>query len=204
MLSLTRQQVLDRLDVSRETSAKLDLYADLLIKWQTRINLVAPNTLGDLWHRHILDSAQLHRLLPPNPLLVDLGSGAGFPGLVLGILGVRELHLVESDARKIAFLREVARLTDTPVTLHNKRIETIGPLAADVVTARALAPLPLLLRYAAPLLGDRGIGLFLKGENAAAELAEAERDWQMRTELLPSLTHQDARILRVEQIRHVE
>jgi len=204
MQTATRQQVLDRLDVSRETSAKLDLYAETLIKWQARINLVAPNTLSDLWHRHILDSAQLHALLPADPIVVDLGSGAGFPGLVLGILGVRELHLVESDARKIAFLREVARLTDTPVTLHNKRIETVAPVAADVVTARALAPLPLLLRYAHPFLGDRGIGLFLKGETAAAEMAEAERDWHMDSTMLPSLTHPDARILRVEHIRHVE
>ena len=127
--------------VSRETLERLTIYADLLVKWQAKINLVGPETLADLWSRHMLDSAQLFPLIRPDAKrLVDLGSGAGFPGLVLGVMGAPDVHLVESDARKCAFLREAARLTGTTVTIHNKRIEQVAPLGADVVTARALAP----------------------------------------------------------------
>lgn len=152
--------------VSRETRERLDIYAGLLRKWQRSINLVGPRTIGDLWNRHFTDSAQLLPLIPSaetptTRVLVDFGSGAGFPGLVLAILGAGEVHLIESDQRKATFLREVARATGTPVTVHAKRIEQVAPFPADVVSARALAPLNDLLGFAAPFLRPDSLCLWL-------------------------------------------
>jgi 16S rRNA (guanine527-N7)-methyltransferase len=128
--------------VSRETLARLEAYAALLLAWNRRVNLVGRGTEEDLWRRHMLDSAQLHPLIPAGArTLVDLGSGAGFPGLVLAILGGPHVHLVESDQRKAVFLREAARVTGAAAMVHAIRIEAAPPLAADIVTARALAPL---------------------------------------------------------------
>ena len=191
------------LAVSRETMARLELYGGLLEKWQKAVNLVAASTLPELWQRHMLDSAQLWPLLPPGTRrLVDLGSGAGFPGLVLAILGVPEVHLVESDQKKAAFLREAARLTAAPATIHNQRIEAVAPFAVEAVTARALAPLPRLLALAAPFLAQGAIGLFLKGESAAEELTEARRQWTMTVTAEPSRTSPQGVILRVESLRY--
>lgn len=191
--------------VSRETVARLQTYADLLTKWSRAVNLVGRRTLPDLWRRHMLDSAQLIDVLPPAPddrprRLIDLGSGAGFPGLVLAILGAGEVHLVESDARKAAFLREVARATETDVQIHVTRIESLPPLAADVVTARALAPLEKLLGYAAPLLAEQGVGLFLKGQGVEGELTAAQKAWNMSLQRLASRSDPTGVILKVEDI----
>ncbi len=162
--------------VSRETLARLRTYLALLEKWQPRINLVGAATLRDPWRRHFLDSAQLAPLLPESTrTLVDLGSGAGFPGLVLAILGVPDVHLIESDHRKVAFLREVAAATATKIVLHPARIEAVPPISADAVTARALAPLASLVEYALPFLGPKGLCLFLKGKQAEQEVAESQR-----------------------------
>jgi 16S rRNA (guanine527-N7)-methyltransferase len=166
--------------VSRETLARLDAYADLLRHWSGRINLVAASTLGDLWRRHFLDSAQLFALVPPAaPSLIDLGSGAGFPGLVLAIMGVPGVELIESDARKCAFLREASRLTETPVSIRNSRIESVPPHAAAVVTARGVAPLDRLLVLAQPFVTPETLCLFPKGEQAGHELAAAAQSWTM-------------------------
>src|SRR6202044_3793088 len=131
---------------SRETLDRFGTYVDLLGAWNRRINLVGRNTIGDVWRRHILDCAQLIRYVPPQArVLVDLGSGAGLPGLVLAILGVPEVHLVESDLRKAAFLREAARVTGATAQIHPQRAEKMPRLAADLITARAVASLPDLL-----------------------------------------------------------
>ena len=131
-------------DVPRETAERLAAYADLLVRWQRRINLVGPATLADLWRRHMLDSAQFLDHAPGRGgTWVDLGSGAGFPGLVLAILGAGDVHLVESDGRKCAFLAEAARVTATPVRIHRVRAEALAGVAADVVVSRAFAPLPV-------------------------------------------------------------
>ena len=162
--------------VSRETLARFEIYLALLRKWQPRINLVGSATLRDPWRRHFLDSAQLvPLLLESTQTLVDLGSGAGFPGLVLAILGVPDVHLIESDQRKIAFLREVAAATKTKITVHPSRIEAVPPFSADVVTARALAPLAQLVSYALPFLGQGAICLFLKGGQVEREISENQR-----------------------------
>ena len=175
--------------VSRETLERLEAYVALLVAWNRRINLVGASTLGDPWRRHILDSAQLLPHLPARTrVLVDLGSGAGLPGLVLAILGVPEVHLVESDQRKAAFLREAARATGTTAAIHAQRAETVPRLTADAVTARAVASLPSLLDIAAPFIGPYGMCLFLKGRAAQEELTLAAKSWKMRARLLPSLS----------------
>lgn len=180
---------------------RLDALLTLLRRWQRRINLVGEATLADPWRRHMLDSAQLLPLLPPAARhLVDLGSGAGFPGLVLAILTNRSVTLVEADQRKCAFLREAARVTGTDVTVLPCRIESIAPSDADVVTARALAPLTKLLDYAVNWLAPHGICLFLKGRSWATELTEAEKAWKMQATPVLSQSDADAMILRIDTI----
>jgi 16S rRNA (guanine527-N7)-methyltransferase len=188
--------------VSRETLERLSSYAALLMKWQARINLVSTATLGDLWRRHMLDSAQLLPLLPAGTTsLVDLGSGAGFPGLVLAILGVPEVHLIESDQRKCVFLGEAARAGGVTPVIHNARIESIEGITTGLVIARACAPLDQLLTYAQKFLWHDGKALFLKGASAEEELAAARKNWQMEVERFPSASDSTGCILRIGQVR---
>lgn len=192
--------------VSRETLERLNLYESALKRWQPAVNLVAPATLPQIWRRHFADSAQLAALVPAQAQsLVDLGSGAGFPGLVLAILlggkRLKRVVLVESDQRKAAFLREVARQTGTDVEVVSARIEAPGTRArigtADVVCARALAALDALLELAFPLFGPNSIGLFLKGKDAAAEVEAARVRWQLDVALTPSMTDERGSIVAV-------
>ncbi|MBB4286357.1 16S rRNA (guanine(527)-N(7))-methyltransferase RsmG [Roseospira goensis] len=172
--------------VPDETVARLRALLELLATWTRRINLVGPATLPQAWERHVLDSARLVPLIPPGARrVVDLGSGAGFPGLVLALLGAPDVHLVESDQRKAAFLREVARVTGAPVTVHAARIEAVPPLAADVVTARALAPLPDLLPLVTRHLTPDGVALLPKGRGAESELTACRERWIMRVDSHP-------------------
>ena len=193
-------------DVSRETLARLEAYATLLKKWNPRINLVSRRSLDDLWRRHMLDSIQLIRHLEDKnahgPWL-DLGSGAGFPGLALAIAGVREMHLVESDGRKCAFLREAARITHTEVIVHNDRIETLPPFDAIIISARALAPLPRLLTWAYPHLAPGGQILLLKGQDVDVELTGAAKYWKMTHRHIPSITDGSGSILQLTEIARV-
>lgn len=194
----------DMIPVSRETEARLEAFVAALAGWNARINLIAPGELARVWTRHVADSAQLLPLVPTGARrLADLGSGAGFPGLVLAILSGIETHLVESDRRKAAFLAEAARLTAAPVQVHAARAEALAPLAADIVTARALAPLPDLLALAAPHLAPGGACLFLKGIRAEAELTAARQRWKMRIERFPSRTDPRATILRLSEVAPV-
>jgi 16S rRNA (guanine527-N7)-methyltransferase len=193
---MSRADACATLGVSRETGDRLAAYLDLLGRWQRRINLVAASTLADPWRRHVLDSGQLFRLAPPGARVwADLGSGAGLPGMVLAILGAPVMHLVESDQRKAAFLREAARVTGTAVTVHAVRVETAPLPALDVVTARALAPLDRLLVLAAPHLGKDVTAIFPKGRQALRELTEAGAHWHMTAEIVPSLSDPEASIL---------
>jgi len=191
--------------VSRETLATLQAYVGLLTQWNRRINLISPNTLGDVWRRHLLDCAQLFRLLPrpATAVVVDIGSGAGLPGLVLAAMGAGQIHLVESDQRKAAFLREAARIMDVTVTIHACRAETIRGLAADAVTARACAPLDQLIDYAESFLTKRTVCLFLKGATASEELAEAEHRWAMTVESIASIAEPGGVILKLTELHRV-
>jgi len=187
--------------VSRETLEKLTAYVELLSQWNRRINLVSANTMGDVWRRHILDCAQLAKYLPRQTrVAVDLGAGAGLPGLILAAMGVPEMHLVESDLRKSAFLREAARIMDVAVTLHPERIEKVAAFAADAVVARACAPLTQLIDYSEKFLSPKTVCLFLKGENVGEELAAAKASWSLSAETIPSLTDPSGVILKLSAI----
>jgi len=196
------------LDVSRETLDKLDSLLALVEKWNPAINLVAPGSLADGWHRHVMDSAQLFQFIPRHTLkIADFGSGAGFPGLVLAILaqaGLPNAHLtlVESDKRKATFLSQAARQLDLSVTVLTDRAEALPPLRADVVTARALAPLITLCGIAARHLASDGLAIFPKGSQADKELAEAGTRWQFDAQLHQSRTDSAAQILTLRGIHH--
>lgn len=196
-----------RLGLDDRQLERLQILVDLLCRWQRHLNLVSTASLTDVWRRHILDSAQLITLLgQPPPSIIDIGSGAGFPGLVLAILSDAAVTLVESDQRKAVFLREAARLTGTTVTVANRRAETLaGVFHAGVITARALAPLPTLLRWAQPLLQPHGRCLLLKGRSLAEELTAAAKTWRMRTIVHPSVSDPDGMILEIRDLvpRHV-
>jgi len=184
--------------VSRETLDRLDAYVALLTKWQRRINLVASASLGDVWRRHLLDSAQLADYLPVAPArLVDLGSGAGFPGLVLAIITGHDIELIESDGRKCAFLAAVAAETGARVTIHETRIEAMPRRPADVITARACAPLSRLLGYAERFKGPDTVCLFHKGARVDEELTEAAKTWMMNLRRYPSQTDPQGTLLSV-------
>ena len=196
---LTAEDFADLTAVSRETLDRLRVYAELLRRWQSKINLVGAATLPDLWRRHMLDSAQLHPLLPiPAGHLIDLGSGAGFPGLVLAIMGVEDVELIESDARKCAFLREAAGATATPVAITKSRIEDAICRPAQVVTARALAPLVTLLGQVARFLAEDGVALLLKGAGVEQELTAAAKVWTMRLQRHPSRTDPSGEVLEIK------
>jgi len=191
-----------RTNVSRETLDRLKAYAALLAEWQARMNLLAAGELDDIWWRHMFDSAQLVPIAPENAARwADLGSGAGFPGLVLAVmLGERpgmHMSLVESNARKAAFLRESVRITGAPASVLCARAEELAPLRAEIVTARALSPLPELLEILERHCAPRGVGLFLKGKGAARELTQARKAWTFAVDTLPSQTDPGGTILRI-------
>jgi len=199
-----RARALALTPVSRETLDRLDRFVATLLAWQRRMNLVAPSTEPKLWTRHIADSLQLLALAPEAKIWVDLGSGGGFPGLAVACaLADRPgalVHLVESNAKKAAFLREAARAAGAPAQIHAVRIEDFVENFAspvDVVTARALAPLAELLAAAYPLLKSGVVGLFPKGQDVGAELTEAAKCWSIQSTLAPSLTDSKAKIVRV-------
>ena len=196
--------------VSDDALARLDQFVALLLDWQRKINLVADSTLPNVWTRHVSDSLQLLPLAPGAETWIDLGSGGGFPGLAVactlaGTAGAR-VHLIESNGKKVAFLREAVRLTGAPAAVHNERIENFGDSftgTADVVTARALAPLTLLCAQAFPFIAKGAIGLFLKGQDVEAELTEAAKYWKVGAELMPSLTSAEGSILVVRTLRSI-
>jgi 16S rRNA (guanine527-N7)-methyltransferase len=204
-IAADRVRAQDLLAVSRETSARLDRLVELLLEWQQTRNLIAASTIPNIWTRHIADSLQLLELAPEARIWVDLGSGAGFPGLVLACaLADRpgaEVHLVESTGKKCAFLQAAADDLRLPAKIHCQRVETLIPafsIKPDVVTARALAPLPKLLELAFPLLKRGATGLFLKGQDVVSELTKASKCWIIRYELVPSRTDDRARIVVVQ------
>jgi 16S rRNA (guanine527-N7)-methyltransferase len=201
-----RERARALIDVSRETLARLDRFVALLLEWQQAVNLVAPSTLNTLWTRHIADSLQLSDLVPGSRNLVDLGSGAGFPGLILACSRAGEkafrATLVEANRKKAAFLRQAIAVTGAPALVRAERIEAfVAELRepVDVVTARALAPLNELLGQAEPLLKNGAQAVFPKGQDVEAELTEAARYWNLEVDLVPSKTDPRARIVHVKR-----
>lgn len=205
---MTESEKLMGLDVSRETYDRLRLYIKLLEKWNGSINLVAKSTIGDAWNRHILDSLQLFKHSPAGAHWVDLGSGAGFPGLVIAIVA-RDwrpglgITLIESDQRKVAFLSEAARCTETMVKIINRRSEDAEPLNADILSARAFAPLNKMMPHIARHMHHDGAALLLKGARHAEEVALARESWNFVCETFASQTDSDAAILKIKGVTRV-
>jgi 16S rRNA (guanine527-N7)-methyltransferase len=193
--------------VSRETWERLDGLVAILLKWQKTTNLVAPSTLAEVWIRHIADSLQLLTIVPNARAWVDLGSGGGFPGLVVACAMADhpggKIDLVESNQKKSAFLREAARILGVPAIVHAQRIEdfiSVPVQSFDVVSARALAPLDKLMGYASPLLKTGAVGLFPKGQDVESELTAASKSWTIEADLVPSVTDPQARIVIVRRV----
>lgn len=195
------------LDVSRETSERLEHYLDQLIRWSVSINLIAPIERGEAWYRHIIDSAQVFLLLDPQVRLWgDLGSGGGLPGIVNAIIARElapevEFALVESDRRKASFLRIIARDLGLRLRCESARIEDLAPLGADLISARALAPLDKLMGHLVRHLAPEGYALLMKGRQYENEIAAAQQIWRFDLALFESRVEPDSRILRVSNIR---
>jgi 16S rRNA (guanine527-N7)-methyltransferase len=205
-LAADRARAFALVPVSRETTARLDRFTALLLDWQSRINLIAASTVPVLWTRHIADSLQLLAIAPDARKWVDLGSGGGFPGVpiacALADQGSAEVHLIESNKKKAAFLREAVRITGAPAIVHAVRIADFCQSfrgALDAVTARALAPLPELLSIAYPLLKKGPQGVFPKGQDVEAELTEAAKCWSIQASLVPSRTDPESRVVLIRR-----
>jgi 16S rRNA (guanine527-N7)-methyltransferase len=205
-LTADRARALALVAVSRETAARLDRFVALLLDWNSRMNLIAASTVPTLWTRHIADSLQLLAIAPRAHKWADLGSGGGFPGVPIACAladhGSAEVHLIESNKKKAAFLREAVRVTSAPAVVHAERVADFargfrGELNA--VTARALAPLPELLSIAYPLLKRGAQGLFLKGQDVEAELTEATKCWSIQSSLVPSRTDPKSRVVLIRE-----
>ena len=209
MAQYISDDVLARLNVSRESLLKIEAYVDLLLTWQTKINLIGPSTVETVWRRHILDALQLLPLMHfKTEGVADLGSGAGIPGLILALGGDLKADLYESNGKKVAFLREAIRQTKADVRVHQIRLETLEEhLPArmpDYVTARALAPLEKLLLWAEPFLKRGAIGLFHKGQDVDSEVNKATKFWKMGAIIRhASMTDSDGTILEVKEITRV-
>lgn len=190
-----------RFAVPRETFEKLSAYHDLLLLWQKKINLISPKTIDEIWERHILDSCQFASLIVPRETsIMDIGTGAGLPGLILAILGFQSITLIDSDQKKCVFLQEASAKLDLNVTILSQRVEQVKDKKTAVILSRALAPLHQLLAWSSPLLSPSGKCLFAKGENYAKEIEEALATWQFDVKVHPSITHADAKLLEISQL----
>jgi 16S rRNA (guanine527-N7)-methyltransferase len=200
------EQFAQKTSVSRETLDKLKIYAELLDKWQRRMNLVSNTTIEDMWQRHFYDSAQLMDYIEfaktgSRLKFLDIGSGAGFPGLVLSILGAGEFHMIESNGKKSAFMNQVIRDTGIDAVVYNERVEEMESFPVDYVTSRACASLSKLFELGKNFITEETICLFLKGEIAQQEITEAEKKWHFETEKYTSKTESVGSILRLSKIR---
>ncbi|MDZ7905442.1 MAG: 16S rRNA (guanine(527)-N(7))-methyltransferase RsmG [Cypionkella sp.] len=195
------RDVPDWLDVSRETLDKLTHYTAEALRWNGAINLVSKSSIDHIWQRHVWDSAQLFSYGDANSPWADIGSGGGFPGIVMAIMGAQQVTLVESDQRKAAFLREIARQLSLPVTVLARRVDQIQPLTAKTLTARALAALTELLAHAKPHLDADGAAIFPKGRASDVEIIEAQAKWRFDVEKHPSKTVSDATVLVIRNIQ---
>ena len=209
-LAADEKRALTLTPVSRETQKRLEAFVALLLSWQKRINLIAPSTIPDIWTRHVADSLQLIDQAPEARVWVDFGSGGGFPGVPIAcaLAGERGamVHLVESNGKKAAFLREAVRVTDVPAKVHQERVENYGESGqghADAVTARALAPLKTLCDQAFPLIRQGAIAIFPKGQDVDVELTEAAKYWSIEASRVPSKTSPEGCIVVVRSLRPI-
>jgi 16S rRNA (guanine527-N7)-methyltransferase len=200
-MTLEREEFKKLTNVSRETFLKFEQYEKLLIEWNEKFNLVGESTLSQIWKRHFLDSAQLMNYIPAeSKTLIDLGSGAGFPGLVLSLLGLPEVHLVESIGKKANFLRAVANELQLHAVIHHERIENIKDKKFDVITARALKSLSQLLSLSKPLMKQNTTALFLKGSKLNMELTESTKCWKFVSETFQSQSDHSGYVLKITNL----
>jgi len=207
-LSFDKTRALALTPVSRETEERLDRYVQLLLRWQSKINLLSPSTLPELWTRHVADSLQLIPLAPQARIWADLGSGGGFPGLPIALAGEAGtmVHLIESNGKKAAFLREAVRVTGARAVVHHERTEKFGESCVetvDAVTARAVAPLKTLCDQAFPLLRGGAIGVFPKGQDVDVELTHAAKYWRLDVSKVPSKTSPGGSIVVVRSLEPI-
>ena len=194
----------DEIDFSESILSSLDIYIELIKKWQKNINLVSKDSINDLWNRHVLDSAQLYSLLPAPKkglYIYDIGSGAGFPGMVLGIMGRKDIILCESNKRKCEFLKEVSRITNTNISIANTRAQKLDGGSALAITSRALASLDALLEISMPILRAKGVCVFPKGRTWKEELAVAEKKFIINYNTVQSITSSDSKIIIITKVR---
>lgn len=207
-LAVDKARALALTPVSRETEKRLDIYVELLLRWQQTTNLISPSTIPQLWTRHIADSLQLLDLAPGAKTWIDLGSGGGFPAIPIACVLADKpgamVHLIESNGKKAAFLREAIRTTGVPAQVHAERIEKFVATyvnSVDAVSARALAPLKTLCDQAFPLIEREAIGLFPKGLDVESELTEASKYWKLEAEKIPSKTSPDGCVVIVRNLK---
>ncbi len=210
-LGADKAQALKLTPVSRETLRRLETFVDLLLQWQKTTNLISPATIPNIWTRHVADSLQLLDLVPEAKTWVDFGSGGGFPGVpaacVLADRPGAKIHLVESNGKKAAFLREAIRATGVPAVVHPLRIEDCGDSFGDkidVASARALAPLKILCDQAFPLIARGAVGLFPKGQDVAAELTDAAKYWRVGARTVPSRTSPEGCIVVIDRLERLK
>ena len=195
-----KKQLYDQFPVSRETSEKLDQYVELLIKWQKAINLVANSTLDQIWLRHIIDSAQLLQYIEKDSTIIDLGSGAGLPALILSILGVDNITMVESDSRKVAFLKEVKMRLNLPINIICQRVENVDLKDFNLITSRGFASLDKTFTLIYPNLNKNHKLLLLKGKNYMSEISDAKANWSFDYKIFASIVEQESVIIEIENI----
>lgn len=201
-----KEQFIRLIPASREALGMLDQYAAMLVEWNEKFNLVAPSTIPHVWNRHILDSAQLVQLVPSSPdqVVADLGSGAGFPGLVLSIMGIKNVNLIESTGKKADFLRAVIEKLKLDAIVHQDRIENLKELKADIITARALGSLNDLFHVVQNIAKKDVYCLFLKGQKADVELTEARKCWMFDCEKTQSQSDPSGSILAIRNLRYAK
>lgn len=199
---MTFEEINRHINVSRETYEKLYCYVDLVTRWQAKLNLISVKTLPDIWHRHVLDSLQLiSHLTDPVNALYDIGSGAGFPAIPIAIASHSTCSMVESDQRKAIFLSEATRKLELKAHVISERAESLSGVNADIITARACAPLTQLCAWSAPLLSTGGKCLFLKGRQYRNEIEGALVIWDFHYDVSPSITDPEAAIVTISQLR---
>ncbi len=203
--TIDQERFFEKINVSRETRENILTYAILLKKWQKKLNLVSDTTLPDMWARHFYDSYQLNELFAhrkaENLKILDIGSGAGFPGLLLSMVGTGEFHMVESNGKKCAFMRQVIRETGCNAFIHNTRVEMMVPFPVDYIISRACASLGRLFVLGQNFIGQETICLFLKGQNVDKEIAEARINWRFEVEKFTSAGRESGAILKVSHIK---
>jgi 16S rRNA (guanine527-N7)-methyltransferase len=187
--------------IPREAMEKFSAYHDLLIKWQAKINLVGPDTISSIWQRHFLDSLQISKFIEnKQSSIIDIGTGAGFPGMALAIYGYENVHVVESDGKKVVFLKEVSRVTQTKIHIHHARVEKIQKINYDVIVSRACSELATLLQYSEPLVSHGTTLLFHKGKNYSREIEDALEKWLFSYEIFPSVADEHGVIVKLSKL----